>query len=129
MYVLIEIYLQFSTQTSIQMIEYKNINNENHVSMQSIPALTLCYENIFENILIDPYLRQYFTNTFNTINITNVMKFTINLNETNDYINETLVYYLKYMSYHSHSLMHKQIINMLITNIINTPNKYITDFN
>ena len=87
------------------MIEYKNINNENHVSLQSIPAITLCYENTFEDILFDPYIRQYFINIFNTINVTNVMKFTIDSNETNDYINKYISILLEaYVPIMSHSV-------------------------
>ena len=41
-------YLQYSTQTSIQLIKYKN---NNRIPLQSIPAITLCYENTFQDIL------------------------------------------------------------------------------
>jgi len=51
--------LQYSTQTSIQLIKYKN---NNRIPLQSIPAITLCYENTFQDILFDHNIRQYFIN-------------------------------------------------------------------
>ena len=105
-----------------------NIKNENQVSMQSILGITVCYENTFDDILIDPYLKQYFTNTFNIINVTNVMKFTIDSNETKDYINKALVYYKEHMIPVRGSI-NKQFLTLLITNIINTHFKYTNDFN
>ena len=128
MYVLTESYLKFLTQTSIQIIEYKNINNKIHVSIQSIPAITLCYEKTFKDIFFDPYIKQYFANIFNAINLTNVKQLTIHSNEMNDYINKTLVYYLKYM-HSDYVLQNKQIINFLISNIINEHYKFTNSFN
>ena len=60
--ILIDKYLQFPTQTSIEMIEYKDINNNNRISLQSFPAITICYENTFEDILFDPYIRKHYEN-------------------------------------------------------------------
>ena len=70
--ILIYNYLQYPTETSIQVIDYKNIFNNNRISMQLIPAITLCIENNFEEILNNPYIKQYYLdNIFKTKNVNN----------------------------------------------------------
>jgi len=98
-YILIDKYLSFSTQTSIEMIEYKEIDNK--ISLQSIPSITLCYENTFEDIFFDPYIRQYYiTKLINKYIDPNsdVSKSITNstLDSTGKYIKRILQYYTLY---------------------------------
>ena len=73
----------------------------NRLSDESIPAITVCYEHIFEKILFDEELNKYFENIFNfkyqivTKTIDNLIRFyslipdihiTNNISTQNDYI-------------------------------------------
>src|ERR1700744_1031842 len=50
-------YLHYPTQTSIEFINYKTATNR--FTFKSTPAITLCYETVFQNILFDPHIRKY----------------------------------------------------------------------
>src|SRR6185437_4619496 len=84
-------------QTSIEIIEYKGIDNK--ISLKSFPAITLCYEHTFENMLFDNYIRNYYENKFNISKIiTNYSKYMPNkikypLNSSSLYIENLYKYY------------------------------------
>ena len=66
--ILIYNYLQYPTETSIQVIGYNDIYNNNRIRIESIPAITLCIENNFEDILNNPYIKQYYIDNIFKIN-------------------------------------------------------------
>ena len=54
---IIENYLQFSTQVSVDLIRYRNIENEIPVGLT--PALTFCSEFLFDKVLFNQYNLRY----------------------------------------------------------------------
>ena len=69
----------------------------NRLSDESIPAITVCYEHIFEKFLFDEELVEYFETTFNTFSNGNNTQYlnTNNISTHNIYIKTLVKKYLK----------------------------------
>src|SRR6266481_1844431 len=55
MWKLTDSYLKYETEVSVEWIPYRD--SENILKSESIPAITVCFEHIFERILFDRKLK------------------------------------------------------------------------
>ena len=63
-YELVDSYLQFSTEVSVEIISFKG--SDNNISYHYLPAITVCNDHIFEELLFNKQIRPDLWNTFET---------------------------------------------------------------
>ena len=61
-YELVDSYLQFSTEVSVEIISFKG--SDNNISYHYLPAITVCNDHIFEELFFNPKIRPDLWNTF-----------------------------------------------------------------
>ena len=95
-YDLTDDYLNYPMDVSVEWFPYKD--TENRLSDESIPAITVCYEHIFERILFEPIIIESFNFTINAaLKFTNFHEFKEKpIIKTNNLYYKTLLTYYWY---------------------------------
>jgi hypothetical protein len=101
---LIDNYLKYPTEVSVEWIPFRDSNNR--LTYESIPAITVCYENYFQKLLFDEKIRIGFESKFKFKNYYNKFKCpALKINDT--FTQNVCDYFLSGdWEYHCQSFLH-----------------------
>ena len=116
LYELVDSYLQFSTEVSVELIFYRD--SDNNIRYNVLPAITVCTDHIFEELRFNQQLRPALTNAF--IMNDDIGKFnnsTFKLKSFNSFNNDLALYYLNfYYHYRGFRFSSQLLIDFLDVN-------------